>query len=267
MESIVSYFADFGINFWDFMRFSGLILVGALLLSLICRFIFKKQTILGQAISSSIAIIFIYVLTVLIMTIITQLRSFVTPLPFAFISQESITFFSFHNADFPAIATQLFGMIILSLLINFVDRWLPRGKNLLNLLFYRILTIGVGFFTHYFITLVFNRYCPDFIVTYAPVALLILLIVMLLTGALRFVVGLILTTVNPIIAALYTFFFATFVGKQITKSVLTTAILSGVVLLMEHWGIVSLSLLTGTLVAYIPLLLILILVWYVVSRP
>ena len=267
MESIVSYFADLGINFMALIRFSGMILVGALLLSLICRFIFQKQTIFGQAISSSIAIIFIYVLTVLIMTIITQMRSFVTPLPFASISQESITFFSFHNADFPAIASQLFSMIVLALLVNFVDRWLPRGSNLLNWLFYRTLTIGVGFFTHYFLTLVFNRYCPDFIITYAPAAMFILLIVMLLTGALRFVVGLILTTVNPIIAALYTFFFATIVGKQITKSVLTTAILSGVVLLMEHWGIVSLSLLTGALVAYIPFLLVLILVWYVVSRP
>lgn len=267
MEQIVSYFADLGINFWDFIRFSGLILVGALLISLFCRFVFQKQTILGQAISSSIAIIFIYVLTILIMTTITQLRSFVTPLPFAFISQEAITFFSFHNADFPAIASQLLSMIILSLLINFVDHWLPRGKNLLNWLFYRILTIVVGFFAHYFITLVFNRYCPSFIVTYAPVALFILLILMLLTGALRIIVGLILTTVNPIIAALYTFFFATIVGKQITKSVLTTAILSGIVLLMEHWDIVSLSLLTGTLVAYVPFMLILILVWYVVSRP
>lgn len=267
MESIISYFADLGIDFGDFIRFSGMILIGALLANLIFRFIFQKQTLLGHAISSSIAIIFIYIVTVLIMTVITQLRSFISPLPFVSISQESISFFSFHNADFPVIASQLFSMIILSLLVNFVDSWLPRGRNLLHWLFFRTLTIGVGFFAHYFITLVCNRYCPHFIITYAPAALLILLTVMLLTGTLRFLVGLILTTVNPIIAALYTFFFASIVGKQITRSVLTTAILSGIVLLMEHWGILSLSFLTGALVAYIPFLLFLILVWYVVSRP
>ena len=101
---------------------------------------------------------------------------------------------------------------------------------------------------------------------YAPVILLAILLVMLLTGALRFLVGLVLTTVNPLIAALYTFFFASLVGKQITKAVLTTGILSGVILLLEKLGITTLSLLSGALVAYIPFLLILIVVWYIVSR-
>lgn len=267
MESIVTYFANLGIDLGNFIRLSGIILIGSLLINLICRFIFRKQTMLGHAVSSSIAIIFIYVLTVLFMTTVTQLRSFVTPLPFVSISGESLSIFSFRSAEIPVIASQILSMIILSFLVNLVDGWLPRGKNLLSWFFFRILTIGVGFFAHYLITLLFNKYCPQFIVTYAPAALLILLIVMLLTGALRFVVGLILTTVNPIIAALYTFFFASLVGKQITKSVLTTAILSGIVFLLEHWGISSLFFLSGALVAYIPFLLILILVWYVVSRP
>lgn len=267
MEAIISYFADFGINFGDFMQFSGMILVGALLINLIFRFIFQKQTLLGHSISSSIAIIFIYIATVLIMTVITELRSFISPLPFVSISQDSLSFFSFQNAEFPVIASQLFSMIILSLLVNLVDSWLPRGKNILRWFFFRVLTICVGFFTHYVITLVLNRYCPQIIVAYAPAALLIVLLLMLLTGALRFVVGLLLTTVNPIIAALYTFFFANIVGKQVTKAVLTTAILSGIVLLLERWGITSLFFLSGALVAYIPFLLVLILVWYVVSRP
>ena len=267
MESIVSYFSGFGIDLWVLLRLSGMILIGALVINLICRFIFRKQTLLISAVSSAIAIIFIYLLTVLIITAVTQFRSFVSPLPFVSITEESFRFFSFQSESFTRIASQLLSLIILSMLVNLIDAWLPRGKHLLNWLFFRILTVIIGFAAHYFVTLLFNRYCPDFIITYAPAALLIVLVLMLLTGALRFVVGLFLTAVNPVIAALYTFFFANVIGKQITKAVLTTAMLSGIILLIEKLGIVSLSLLSGAMVAYLPFLLLLILVWYVVSRP
>ena len=101
---------------------------------------------------------------------------------------------------------------------------------------------------------------------YAPVILLAILIIMLLTGALKLIVGAILTTVNPVIAAFYTFFFASFVGKQLTKAVLTTAIMTAIVYLLQNLGIVSLSLVSAALAAYIPFLLLLLLVWYLISR-
>lgn len=266
MESIVSYFAGIGLDFWGILKVAGIVLLGALLLSAVNRFIFRKQTMLGHAISSSIAIIFIYVVMVLILTMAADLRFLVTPLPFASISQECIRFFRFGGAGYAVIAAELLSMIILAFLVNLIDTWMPRGKNLLTWLLWRILTVALGFLLHYFATGLFTRYLPQGIVMYAPAILLAILVVMLLTGALRFLVGLILTTVNPIIAALYTFFFATIVGKQVTKAVLTTAILSAVILLLEDLGIATLSLMAGALVAYIPFLLVLILVWYIVSR-
>ena len=266
MESIVSYFANIGVDFWSFLKLAGILLLGALLLSCVTRFIFRKQTLLGHAVSSSIAIIFIYVVMVLILTTLPQLRFLVTPLPFASISQEAIRFFSFEGASYTTIAAELLGMIILSFLVNLADTWLPRGKNILSWTFWRLLTVAIGFLLHYAITWLFNRYLPYGIVTYAPVILLGILLIMLLTGALRFLLGVILATVNPLIAALYTFFFATVVGKQVTKAVLTTAILSGVIVLLQKLGISTLSLMAGALAAYIPFGLVLILVWYMISR-
>ena len=96
--------------------------------------------------------------------------------------------------------------------------------------------------------------------------LLGILVLMLLTGALKFLLGLVLATVNPLIGALYTFFFANIVGKQITRSVLTTAILSGALVLLQDLGITSLSLTQEATVAYSPFLLLLIPVWYLVCR-
>lgn len=266
MESIVSYFAGIGIDFWSFLKFAGILLLGALLISSISRFIFRKQTLLGSAVSSSIAIIFIYVVMVLILTVVTELRFLVTPLPFASISQDSIRFFSFEGASYAQIASQLLSMIILAFLVNMVDSWMPRDQHLLKWLLWRCLTVAIGFIMHYLATWLFNRYLPQVIVLYAPAILLAILVIMLLTGALKLLVGLLLTTVNPVIAALYTFFFATIVGKQLTKAVLTTAILSGVIFLLQDMGIGALSLAAGALIAYVPFLIVLVLVWYLVCR-
>lgn len=266
MESVVSYFSEIGIDFWVFLKIVGMIILGSLLLSCISRFIFKKQTLFSGAVSSSIAIIFIYVVMVLILTVATQLHFLITPLPFASISQESIRFFRFADASYTAIAAELLSMIILAFLVNLIDQWLPKGKNILSWTWWRILTVTIGLLLHYAVTWLFNHYLAMGIITYAPVILLAILLLMLLTGALRFLLGAILATVNPLIAALYTFFFATIVGKQITRAVLTTGIMTGTVLLLQKMGITALSLLSSALVAYVPFLLLLIFAWYVISK-
>ena len=266
MESIVSYFASIGVDFWSFLRLACMLLLGALLICGISRFIFRKQTLLGNAVSSSIAIIFIYVIMVLLLTLLTELRFLVTPLPFASITSESISFFRFADASYTAISAELLRMIVLSFLVNLADAWLPRGKNILSWTWWRVITVAAGFALHYAANWFIHRYLPHGILLYAPIILLAILLLMLLTGALRFVLGLILATVNPLIAALYTFFFATLIGKQITKAVLTTGILSGVILLMQDLSITSLSLMPEALIAYVPFLLLLIPVWYLVSK-
>ena len=94
--------------------------------------------------------------------------------------------------------------------------------------------------------------------------LLGILVTLLLTGALKILVGAVLTTVNPIIGGLYTFFFATVIGKQITKAVLTTAILAAAVLGLQYIGLSVISIAGSALVAYIPIMLLLVVLWYIV---
>ena len=83
MEAIVSFFADAGLDYWSLLKAAAILLLGSLLISSVTHFVFQKKTMLGHAVSSSIAIIFIYVVMVLILTMFTNLRFLVTPLPFA----------------------------------------------------------------------------------------------------------------------------------------------------------------------------------------
>lgn len=266
MESVVSFFTAQGLDFEALLKASAILLLGALLISAVLRFVFGKKTLVGHSISSSIAIIFIYVASALILALVPKLQWLVSPLPFVRFDNQSITFFSFQNAVYTAVAAQLLSMIILSFLVNLADTWIPKGKNILSWVFWRCMTVAFGMILHFIVTGLFNRYLPVGIVIYAPVILLAILLLMLLTGALKLVVGAILTTVSPVIAAFYTFFFASLVGKQLTKAVLTTGMLTCVVYLLQDLGIAGLSLAASAMVAYVPFLLLLLLVWYVINR-
>ncbi len=266
MDLIVSFFDNMGINFDTFWKAALILLLGTILLSLFGRFVFGKRSALNNAVSSAIGILFIYALTVVLGSAGAQFSKLIAPLPFVTISGDSMTLFSFENAHYTVICSEVLSMIILSFLVNLADGWLPRGKSIFSWVFFRVLTVVIGYLLHLIVVGLFTAYLPEGIMTYAPVILLALLVLLLLTGALKIVVGALLSTVNPIIGGLYTFFFATVIGKQITKAVLTTVLLTALVLGLQSIGMGVISIASAALTAYIPVMLLLVVLWYVVIR-
>lgn len=266
MEYIAKYFPSVPLSFDNVWKAALVLLLGTFLLSVFGRFIFGKRSALNNAVSSAIGILFIYAATVVLTSAGAQFSSFVAPLPFVSISGDKMTLFSFMGAHYTTVCSQILSMIILSFLVNLADGWLPRGKNLFSWVFFRCLTVVIGYMMHLVVVWLFSAYLPEGIVTYAPTILLALLILLLLTGALKILVGAVLSTVNPIIGGLYTFFFATIIGKQITKAVLTTAILSGIVIGLRYLGIGVISIASAALIAYVPILVLLIVLWYIVCK-
>lgn len=266
MESIMEYFSSIQINFDSFWKATLILLLGTFLLSVLGRFVFGKRSALSLAVSSAIGILFIYAVTVVLKSAGAQFSQLIAPLPFVTISGNDLVLFSFTGAHYTDICSEVLSMIILSFLVNLADGWLPRGKKLFSWLFFRCLTVVIGYLMHLVVVWLFATYLPEGIVTYAPTILLGLLILLLLTGCLKILVGALLSTVNPIIGGLYTFFFATVIGKQITKAVLTTAILSGIVIGLQYIGVRVISIASSALMAYVPLLILLIILWYIVCK-
>ncbi len=266
MENITTYFNSLQFDFDSFWKIALVLLVGTFLISVFGRFVFGKRSALNNAVSSAIGILFIYAITVVLKSTGVQIQGLIAPLPFVSISGETMTLFSFSGAHYTVICSELLSMIILSFLVNLADGWLPKGKKLLSWLFFRCLTVVIAYLLHLIVVGLFATYLPEGIVTYAPVILLALLILMLLTGALKILVGAVLTTVNPIIGGLYTFFFASIVGKQITKAVLTTAILSALVMGLQYLGVGVISIASAALMAYVPFVIVLTVLWYIVYR-
>ena len=143
---------------------------------------------------------------------------------------------------------------------------LPKGKKLFGWIFFRCLTVVIGMALHLVVVYLFNRFLPEGLAMYAPTVLLALLIILILTGSLKLIVGLMVSSVNPVIGGLYTFFFANAIGRLITRAVLTTAILMLLVYLLNWLGIFALSIAAAALVAYIPFLLIALGLWYLIGK-
>ena len=265
MEAVLNYLKALELDWPYLLKTGGILLLGCLLISLIGRFIFGKKSALSNAVSSAIGIIFICAVTVVLHSFEFDLR-WTPPLPFVSIGADSMVLFDFLTADYKVICSQVLSMIILAFLINLIDGWLPKKENIFAWLFFRCLTVAIAYGLHVLVTWLFNTYLPGVVVTYAPVILLALLVLMLLTGALKIVVGVLVGTVNPVIGALYTFFFANIIGKQISKAVFTTALLAGLVILLRYVGITAVCIASSVLIAYIPFLIVLIALWYLVNR-
>lgn len=242
------------------------LVVGSLLIGGVGKLIFGKRSLLGTAVSSSIAIVFLYALTAVLLAIGGKYARLTAPLPFVSADETQMTFFTFSGAGFTEICGHLLNMIILAFVVNLADRFLPRGKNFFVWLLFRVLTVCVGLIAHLFVSQLLWRYLPDGVTQYAPVILLGILVLMLLTGALKLVVGFAISTVNPIIGAIYTFFFANIVGRQITRSVVTTAIVCLFVFLLEKLGIGAIDLSAVGLLVYIPYGAGLLGLWYLANR-
>ncbi len=256
--------ADF--DFAAFLKAALVLCIGTLVLGFLGRLLFGKKSVLNQSVSSAIGILFIYAITIVTYSYGVSLKFFIAPLPFISLEGEQLHIFSFLGTDYVYICAELLSTVILAFLVNLVNGWLPTGKKLLGWIFFRCLSVAIAMLLHTLVSNLLYAFLPDGLLTWAPVILLSLMVLMLLVGALKFVVGAVLGSVNPIIGLLYTFFFATVIGKQLSKAMLTTAIISALVLALNYMGIFTVFIGAAALAAYIPMLIVLLVLWYVVGK-
>jgi len=253
-------------NYEGFFIALAVLTVSLIVLGLIGRYVFGRKSVLHGSVTSVIGILFIYALVVVIHSTGVQLGFMLSPLPFVQLNGEHLHMFRFVGEGYATICGELLNMIILSFVVNLIDSWMPTGKKLFGWLLYRSLSVVLGVLAFTLLMGVLNHFLPEGLLFWAPVILLGLLVLSLLLGALKFLVGAVLTTVSPLLAVFYTFFFASVAGKMVSKAMLTTVIMAAMVYAMNYFGIASLYIGTSVLVAYIPLLIVLLALWYFIGK-
>ena len=249
------------------LEYLALFAVGFVILGLLGRAFLGKRSSLNHALSSSIGIVLIYAVTACIYIFKPlSLDTILSPLPFVAFNGEYMRIFPLIGAHFSVICYEALGMLILAFLMNLFDTILPEGEGILRWYLLRFLSVILAMGSYILVRWLFSTYLPDALTLYAPAIVLCVLLAFLLMGVINFLLGLVLTATNPILGAIYTFFFSTLVGKQLSKAVLTTLILTSLVFLLEYLG-VGLLLITGAaLLAYIPAIALMLVLWYLIGH-
>lgn len=255
------------IDFSAMLRFLLIFAGASLLVSLLGRVVLGKRSSLNHSVSSAMGILFIYAVTIVVYTFKPwNLTSYLSPLPFVTFAGEYMVILPFQGAGISAICHEVLSLLILAFLVNLLDTFIPKGKSVVSWYLLRFVTIVLAMALHLLVDWAFNTYMPDVLVTYAPVILLGILVAMLLLGLLNLILSAVLAVVDPIIGAIYTFFFSNIIGKQLTKAVVSTGIICAVVFLLGHFGYTLVCITQSALMAYIPAAAVLLILWYVIGH-
>lgn len=254
---------DIGSSFKFILVFAAALLGAGLLV----RLLFGNRSDLNHAMSSSAGILTVYVLTVIIYAFQPKgLENLLSPLPFVTFVNDYLFVLPFHGTSFETLCSQILALVILSFVVNCMDALLPEGENPFTWFLSRFLSVILAMGLHVAANWAINKYLPTLIVYHAPAVLLVILLSCLLLGVFKLILGIFLTVVNPVLGALYTFFFSSHIGKQLTKSVLSTAILCGVFYVMDRFSYLIIHISPAALPAYLPLLPGFLVIWYLLGH-
>lgn len=255
------------IDFASSMQFLLIFSVASLVLGALGKVIFGKRSSLNHSISSTMGILFIYAATVCIYTFQPwKIMQLLSPLPFVTFYEDFIVLCPVIGVSMSIFCTQALSLVILSFLVNLLDSLLPKGNHLLSWYGYRFITIVLAMVAHFLVHWMLKTYLPSGLVTYAPVVLLGILLSMLLLGVLNLIFSVLLTIVNPIFGGIYTFFFSNFVGKQLTKSIFSSALICCLFVVLEKLGYTIICISPSAIVSFLPLGIALLLLWHLLGH-
>ncbi len=254
------------INLLQYSKFLCILIFGILLISSLTRFLFGKKNQINLAMTSAMEILCVYVINVVIYALGLHLQQFITPLPFVTMVEDYLILYPILSAEFVDICHHVLKLLIIAFLVNLINEIIPEGKHLITWFLLRLITVAIAVAAIYFAELGLNTFVPQGIYDIAPTVLLCCLVALVLLGSLKVLVGAVMAFLDPVIAALYTFFFSNVIGRALAKAMVSTALLTGLVAALDYLNITVVLIAASALSAYLPLLLIVITLWYIVGR-
>lgn len=255
------------VDFLTTIQFMVYFSLASLILGILGRVVLGKRSSLNMSLSSAVGLLFIYVLTVIVYTFKPwQLQSFLSVLPFVSFFKDYLIVFPITNMTLTPLCSEILSVIILAFLVNLTDTFLPRGNNPVTWYLMRFVSVSGSMALHYFVRKLLHLYLPQGLITYAPVIMLFLLAFMLLSGMINLVLGMVISVTNPFLGAMYTFFFSNIIGKQLSKAIFSSAILVAVFYLLDSFGYTMICITSGALLAYVPFVIILLILWYIIGH-
>lgn len=231
---------------------------------LVLRIFFGEKCTVNRSISGFMAILFIYALTALIYSLQLQnVTQYLVPLPFAvFRNDLLIVSFSAYTTK-SLMCSQLLSLIILGFIIHLMNFLLPSGQSFFPWLLMRLVGAVAAVAAFIAANWALNTFLPTAIAQSAPVILVTVLAVTLLVSLFNPLLCILFTAANPIIGLLYTFFFSNTIGKNLTRAVLSAALICVFFYAMEYFGISAVYITKDAMLRYSPFAAAMLGVWFI----
>lgn len=265
-SEIIGQLQQISVSAVQYAKFVGILIFGILFISSLTRFLFGKEAQINLAVTSAMEILCVYIINTGIFALGLQLQQFLTPLPFVTLVEDYLLIYPILSAEFTDICQHVLKLLIIAFLVNLLNEFIPKGERLITWFVLRFLTVIASVAVIYFADLALNTFLPQGFADIAPTVLLCALVALILLGSLKVFVGAAMAFLDPIIAALYTFFFSNFIGRALAKAMVSTALLTALVVALDYLEITVVHIAASALTGYIPLLLIVLALWYIVGK-
>ncbi len=232
---------------------------------IILRFVCHAIVDMPRAASACLAMIFIYVLAVCTMGYEAQSSLFMNALPFIGDGVDYHSIYATMKTDFDRFFIEVAKLFVMAFFINLAqDLFIRRRKRNFFIwwLLQSVVIVG-ALLVNYGVDYLLRTYLPDGFADWLPVVIFCVIGLLLLLT----LVKLIFNLLNPLLALVLGFFSGNLVGRTLTKAFLSTALLTAVVVVTDWLGYGQvLYQLTLGIDVVVPVVLLLIFVWYLVWR-
>lgn len=232
----------------------------------ILRVFFGKRASITRAVSACLSVLLIYLAAVLIYLFLPDYRFGLASLPFVTVDEHRFLLWQLSGLSEELLYGSILQLFLLAVLVNLLEAVLPEGEGFLQWYLWRCLTALTALVLYRLLCGLVEQYLPHLFDLWAKPAVLCFWALILLSGILKVLLTLILTVVHPVIGALYAFFFSNLLGRQFSKSILTTLILTGLVSVLNRIGFSQFAFSDFSLFSYGPTCLILIGTLYLFGR-
>lgn len=264
--SAITDFSGYQIDWIETIKLSCVIAIGIFAVGAIFRAFLGRGSSLTRSVSAALNILLIYVCAAVLYQHLPTLHQLFNSLPFVTMSTDRMTMWNISLLPDLILYPAVLQMSVLALLVNILETFLPRGRNIITWYLYRTLTALGALILYFGLYSAINHIAPEIWGAWAEIILITFWGIILLIVLLKLLFSVLLSIFNPIIGACYTFFFSNLFGKQFTKAILTTIFMVLIISYLNQYGISQVVYSEMTLANYGSMSLILLVVLYLFGK-
>lgn len=232
----------------------------------IFRLSLGKGSMINGAIASAVAILTIYVITVLLYSFGSKLNVLFEPLPFVTVSEDYLTIFPIFESSMHEFCREVVNLTILAYVMNLMETWLPKGDKLGSWFSFRFFALVIAVCVHYTVSLLLKHVVPESVLIVVPIYLMGIIALAFLLGVLKMIIGGESFFVKNFLGAFHGFFFSNDMGKQLMRAMTTTIILTIFVIILNYLSFTTVAIASVTIFAYLPIIVVGLILWYVIAK-